>query len=378
MVAGKITVAAIASTVSALVAILGTNWFNAAKLNVDQANLAMRYVEFAQGPAGGAPPSLQDKIFVMRAMASAGFGQLAMQARDEVLNAQSQITEEQLNQPVHPSLNLGISNLTVGQLESMLSVVNLFERGTPAPDYTVSAHARGELALGGFSLSSGRLSELIAEYVESPQARYASEFAPYLSALQQKDAELAANESFLTLLRRSAEDPTMQNIITQLHVRLYFGESTQEARSRGLREPLSYLVMYDSNIHGGWAPLARQVEATNGPLSASNEREWMRAYLQARRDWLRNHANPLLPRTAYRSEALLSLIEASNWQLTPPFAFQTPRGRVVVESDALRSSALVRANTDAVLADTPVLAGDGPGFFERTGATIDAMFGGGG
>lgn len=378
MLGGKITIAAIASTISALIAIVGTNWFNAAKLNVDQANLAMRYVEFAQGPSGGTPPSLQDKVFVMRAMASAGFGELAMQARDEALEVRSRITAEQLNQPVHPTLNIGIPGLTVGQLESVIAIVNVFERASPVPDYGPTSWRPGEVNLGYLSLSDGGVGRVLEAYVASDRARFAGALTPFLDRVRQRDMTLAQESAFLSALDEAAADPVMQSIQTRFALELW-RPAFAVARDRGLREPLSYAIVYDSFVHGSWARLHDQTASEQGPLTAENEKAWMLAYVRHRRAWLADHSNQLVNRMAYRMDTMIGLIEADNWQLTPPFYVRLPGGHgISIEASTLRSSALVRANTEAILLEFPQLSGSGPGFFERNGATVDAMFGGGG
>lgn len=194
---------------------------------------------------------------------------------------------------------------------------------------------------------------------------------------RQRDTTLAEDNEFLDALDQAAQDPVMQAIQTRLALSRW-RPAFAEARNRGLREPLSYAIVYDSFVHGSWARLHQQTASEVGTLTPENERTWMLAYVRHRRAWLADHSNALLNRVAYRMDTMLGLIETSNWELAPPFDVRLSDGRrISIDASTLRSSALVRANTEAILADTPQLVGSGPGFFERTGATIDAMLGGG-
>jgi hypothetical protein len=377
---GKFTLAAVASTISAFVAVFGANWFNAAKLNIDQADLAMRYAQFARGE-GGVPPDLEEKVFVMNAMAAAGFGGLAAQARREARDAQVRhITDVQLDEPVHPSLNIGIPGLTVGQLETILAFVSVFERGSIRGDYSaVSANSgdAGGIVYGiqDATLTNGGLYSVIAAYVAAEGAEYVDELRPYLDRLKTKDKSLAGDKTLLALLGDAGQDPVMQSTQLAIGLKAYFAPSFAKARQLGLRHPLSYAVVYDSIVNSGRLNTASRADELVGPLSGTNEKEWIAAYVTARREWMTQHF-PQFPQLALRMQTFESLIAADNWSLTLPVAIMVgPDRKLVIRREDLVGDALVRANTDAVLKDA--LASDPggqAGFFEKAGASLDAMF----
>lgn len=374
---GRFTLAAVASTISAFVAVFGANWFNAAKLNIDQADLAMRYAQFARGE-GGPPPGLEEKVFVMNAMAAAGFGELAEQARREARDAQvRRITDAQLDEPVHPSLNIGIPGLTVGQLETMLAFINLFETGSIRGDYSaVSANVddAGGIIYGihGASLIGGALYRIVAAYVSTEGAQYASDLRPYLDRFKTTDRSLASDKAVLALLARAGQDPVMQSTQISIGLKTYFARAFDKARQLGLHQPLSYAIVYDSMIQSGRLNTASRADELVGPLSGTNEKEWIAAYVAARKEWLTQR----FPQSAPRMLAFEGLIAADNWSLTLPVTVVvSPDRKLVIRREDLVGDALVRANTDAVLKDA--LANDPGarmGFFERAGASLDAMF----
>ncbi|MBI1359666.1 MAG: hypothetical protein GC155_05210 [Alphaproteobacteria bacterium] len=373
---GKFTLAAVASTISAFVAVFGANWFNAAKLNIDQADLAMRYAQFARGD-GTTPPGLEEKVFVMNAMAAAGFGQLAQQARREARDAQvRRITDAQLDEPVHPSLNIGIPGLTVGQLETILAFVNVFETGKIRGDYSGLSHSpegAGGLSYGlhGFSLTSGALYTVVAAYTEADGARYADALRPYLDRIKARDRSLADDANFLSVLRAAGQDPVMQSTQLEVSLKGYFMPTFAKAQELGLRQPLSYAVVYDSYINSGRLNMYDRTVAQVGPLNGANEKEWIAAYVATRKEWLAERFPQLVP----RMETFERLIAADNWSLTLPVSvLLNPSHEVTIRREDLTGDALVRANTDAVLKDALANDSDGAGFFERAGASLDAMF----
>ena len=85
----------------------------------------------------------------------------------------------------------------------------------------------------------------------------------------------------------------------------------------GLRSPLALAVVYDGWVHGSW-PLVRDRANTGGSVADVGEHAWVQRYVQARRDWLASHPNPLLRRTVYRMDAFQRLIDQDAWGLPLP------------------------------------------------------------
>ena len=376
---GRLTFAAVASTLSAAAAVIGTSWFNAARLNIDQANLAMSYAEFVSQPE---KPSLEDKAFVAKAMSTAGFTELAAQVSREARDAQLRaVSEQQLNQKVHASLNIGIPDLTVGQLETIMTVIQLAETGRVSRDYGLTTSMAGDAGVLNYgihqaSLTSGNLHKVIDAYVSTPGARDADALRPYLGALQAKDKALSKDDRFKDLLKQAGDDPVMATAQIEFFLRIFYGKAFERVRSMGFRSPLSFAVVADSHIQGSFELIAKRATAAVGEPRAGNEKQWIAAYVAARKEWFANHPNQILRNMVPRMETYERLIAADNWQLALPFAVVRPGGEVVLQPEDIQASALVRANTDAILAEILATGADaGPGFFEKLGAGMDGVFG---
>jgi hypothetical protein len=225
------------------------------------------------------------------------------------------------------------------------------------------------------TLANGRLYGVIAAYVSAEGARYASDLRPYLDRLKTKDKSLVGDRVLLALLREAGQDPVMQSTQVAIGLKTYFAPSFDKARQLGLRLPLSYAVVYDSFINSGKLNMASRADELVGPLSGTNEKEWIAAYVSARKEWLTQHYQQF-PQLAFRMQTFESLMAADNWSLTLPVAvIAGPDRKLVIRKEDLVDDALVRANTDAVLKDALANdAGGQAGFFEKAGASLDAMF----
>jgi hypothetical protein len=378
---GRLTFAAIASTLSATVAVIGTSWFNAARLNIDQADLAMRYAQFVSQPEDK-KPSLEDKAFVARAMATAGFLDLSEQVRREARDAELRSLDEQkLGQKVHPSLNIGIPDLTVGQLETIMMIIQIAETGTIERKYgmvAASSYDPNGLSYGMHqaSLGSGNLHAVIAAYVETPGAREAEALRPYLPRMASNDKALTGDAKLKDILKRAGSDPVMATTQIKFFLGTMYGPAFENARDLGFRLPLSFAVIADSHVHGSFALIAKRVDEAVGKARAGNEKAWITAYVAARKDWFANHPNKILHNSTYRMETYERLIAADNWQLALPFSVLISGGEVALAPEDIEGTALVRSNTDAILAE--ILAKDadiGPAFFQRAGAGLDKFLG---
>ena len=55
--------------------------------------------------------------------------------------------------------------------------------------------------------------------------------------------------------------------------------------------------------------------AEKKPSDGGDEKAWIEAYLDARRDWLATHSNSVLRNTVYRCDCYLHEIGRNNWDL---------------------------------------------------------------
>jgi len=225
--------------------------------------------------------------------------------------------------------------LTSLQKMTAQAIVNVFETGSPSGNYANITVARGDpghLTYGRSqtTLASGNLALLIAAYCDAPGAAYSTDLRSFLPRLEARDATLDNEARLHSLLRDASADRLMRQVQDDFFDRAYWQPAVRAAESLAIESALGTAVVYDSFIHGAWARLRDSTLALLGQPAASasppsnsastpiGETAWIREYLTLRRDWLANHANPLLRRAVYRMETFLALIAVPNWDLTLP------------------------------------------------------------
>lgn len=207
--------------------------------------------------------------------------------------------------------------LTDLQRATIRAVVSLFETGSPRGDYarvTLAAGDTGGLSYGihQATRASGNLGLLAQRYVEHPEAQYGEELRTYVDRLLAADPALDDNEQLKSILRiAGVDDPVMRAVQDEFFDALFFSPAIRECTRRGFEDALSACVVYDSLIHGSFRRIADTVSATE-------ERQWVRSYIDARHTWLQSHPNALLRRTTYRTATLRSLTASNTWGLLLP------------------------------------------------------------
>ena len=213
--------------------------------------------------------------------------------------------------------------LTRLQKQTAQAIVNVFETGRPLGDYgkvTLLPGDTGHLTYGRSqtTLASGNLYLLIKAYCAAPEASYARPLSGYLDRLEAPDLSLDHDVLFRLLLQDAGEDPVMHATQDGFFDRVYWGPSVRGAEALGITSPLGTAVVYDSGIHGSWARLRDLTISSHGRPGQLGEERWVEAYVATRRDWLANHSNRLLHRTAYRMDAFRALIADRKWALRLP------------------------------------------------------------
>lgn len=94
-------------------------------------------------------------------------------------------------------------------------------------------------------------------------------------------------------------------------------------------------------MHGSLKRIVDEVLATAGSVAAAGEEKWVARFVEARAAWLGSHANPLLRKTTYRTQALGALIQAKKWSLPLPL-----RVRGVTIDESVLAGASVRASAE--------------------------------
>jgi chitosanase len=105
----------------------------------------------------------------------------------------------------------------------------------------------------------------------------------------------------------------------------YFQPAVNHANSAGVTKALSLAVIYDTCIHSGpgGVTMVRNMFAAKSPANGGDEATWVKAYLNARRNWLATHKMTILHGTVYRMDALMALVNEGNWDLKTPFKVRT-------------------------------------------------------
>lgn len=253
--------------------------------------------------------------------------------------------------------------LTDLQHKTAQAIVHVFETGRPTGGYdtvTLLPGDTGHLTYGKLqtTLGSGNLFLLINRYCAAPVAAFAEPLRPYLGRLRDRDTSLDQDAALRRVLREAGSDPVMKAVQDAFFDDLYWHPAVAAAQSRNINSALGTTVVFDSFIHGSWRRMRDRTDQQAKGKSKTSEQAWIALYLTTRRDWLANHANPLLPRTVYRIDALQKLTSADNWALALPI---TVRGQFIDEA-VLDGSSHARAASDdgerLLMVTSPMHRGD--------------------
>lgn len=179
---------------------------------------------------------------------------------------------------------------------------------------------------------SNSLDAIVKRYIElgGTHAEALKPYLPYFAANKSaseppKGPWSAETTAVIALLKAAGADPVMQRAQEEVFDSLYFQPAVNIANQVGLTKALSLAVVYDTCIHSGpgGVTLIRNMFPAKSPANGGDERVWVQSYLNARRNWLATHKMTILHGTVYRMDALLALVQAGNWDLTPPFKIRT-------------------------------------------------------
>lgn len=213
--------------------------------------------------------------------------------------------------------------ITPTQKKTAQSIINIFETGSVLGDYgnvTLIAGDTGHLTYGRSqtTLGSGNLHLLIREYVNNPGAKFGNALAPFLSRFESRDLSLDREQYLHNIMRASADDPVMRETQDVFFDERYWKPASNSARQLGISTPLGIAVIYDSTVHGSGKLIRDRTNARFGTISNRGEKEWIKAYVRTRRDWLSTHSNPALHSTVYRMDAFQRLVDLNLWGLELP------------------------------------------------------------
>jgi len=223
---------------------------------------------------------------------------------------------------------------TADQRRAINAVLSIFETGRVP---TAASYSTCTILPDGAGISygthqstdrAGSLDAIVKRYIElgGTQAAALQPYLPYFAANKSaseppKGPWSAETVNVINLLKAAGADPKMQQAQEEVFDSHYFMPAVNHANSAGLTKALSLLVCYDTCIHSGpgGVTMVRNMFAAKSPANGGDEATWVKAYLNARRNWLATHKLTVLHGTVYRMDALMALVNEGNWDLKMPF-----------------------------------------------------------
>lgn len=203
-------------------------------------------------------------------------------------------------------------------------IVNVFESGSPEGDYgCISLYEDGpngikQITYGKSQTTEwGNLNALINLYIKN-EGDIAEKFEPYKEKIGHRS--LVSDKAFIALLKEASKDPIMRQTQDQFFDIHYWEPAKAWFTKNGFKLNLSMLVIYDSFIHSGSIlKFLRNRFSEVTPALGGDEKEWIKAYVQTRHDWLKSHSNKILTKTIYRTQNFLDAIKKDDWDLSQVF-----------------------------------------------------------
>lgn len=225
-------------------------------------------------------------------------------------------------------------NITPQQKHTIDCVLSIFETGripTTASYSTCSILEDGAgISYGKHQCTdkSGSLDLVCKKYIElgGQQAEALKQYMNYLATNEsskfgsKRETYPTWLVSLINLLKSAGSDLIMQKVQDEVFDKVYWAPAVNHANNIGLKTPLGHLVVYDSTIHSGanGVTIIRNLFPQKSPANGGDEKEWIYAYINARRIWLSNNSNALVKKTIYRMDALKVIADANNWELKTP------------------------------------------------------------
>jgi len=225
-------------------------------------------------------------------------------------------------------------NCTTEQKRAIDCILAIFETGRVP---TATSYSTCTILRDGAGISygkhqctdkSGSLDLVVNMYIASAGV-HAAELQKYLAYLAKNESTKVDPKGpfpawltdLIALLKTAGADPIMQQAQDHVFDANYFNPAMKHVNDIGLTTALGLLVIYDTCIHSGPSRVSthRAAFPHKSPKNGGDEKEWVKAYLAARRAWLAGSSNPLVRKCVYRQDAILELIKADNWDLRFPF-----------------------------------------------------------
>jgi chitosanase len=189
--------------------------------------------------------------------------------------------------------------LTELQKKAAQAIINIFETGSVLGKYDSVVSVPGDpggLTYGAkqTTINSGNLHLLIKAYTEAEGALFAEELRPYLSRLKNKDQSLNKNATLHSILRQAGREPVMIQEQDAFFDRVYWTPALNSATAINIQTVLGIAVVFDSITHGSWRLIRDRTTNKFGNISSIGEKNWIKNYVNIRRNWLANHTIQIL------------------------------------------------------------------------------------
>lgn len=233
-----------------------------------------------------------------------------------------------------PTMPTGV--LTSEQKRRAEQLTSLFENDTLDLQYGYCAalkDGRGFTAgRAGFVTSTDEVYRVVKAYVaKNPQSELTT-FLPRLKYLMDEQSEETSGlKGFPQAWKKAANDPMFRAIQDDLVEELFWVPALEHARKLHIRTPLAIAAIHDTIIqHGndsdpdGLPALLEHTrkEAGGTPATGISETQWLKAFLNVRREHLVNASEPAT-REEWRNSldrilVLEAIAKSDNYNLTGP------------------------------------------------------------
>jgi chitosanase len=228
-------------------------------------------------------------------------------------------------------------SITPQQKHAIDCILSIFETGkipTPASYSTCTILADGAgISYGKHQATdrAGSLDKIVKQYI-AEGGTHASKLQPFVQRLASNDTAKMTMatapqwaKDLVSLLKEAGQDPKMQAAQDAVFDENYWLPAVNAAKDAGLKTALGHAVIYDTCIHSGPGRVGthRAAFPQKSPANGGDEKEWIKAYVAARKSWLLGNSNPIVRKTIYRMEAFEKLMAENNWDLVTPFTVRS-------------------------------------------------------
>lgn len=206
--------------------------------------------------------------------------------------------------------------------QKIRSILIAFEMGRKEPRYDAiyvfpdGRNRRRQVTLSyGYTEDSGSLYKLLQFYTIA-DGQFADQLLPYLPKIG--TGKLHNSDSFKSLLIEAAQkDAFFCECQDFAFKALYLNRGYTKAAEYGIKTNLGIAVIVDSVLHGSLDVVSNLFREAR-PSRGGNEKEFIKAYCDAREKWLKSKGEPL-SNTTYRPQAFKKAIELGDWDLSQNF-----------------------------------------------------------